>query len=290
MANSGEPSSHAGEGAPCTNATALRPKPGGTRGLLRLPPGIERGRLWPSPDLGTFIEHYWWVRWDVSEPRVSELLSYPSVHVVFEADHARITGVVRGRFSRKVEGRGAVFGVKFHPGMFRQFCPGSVSAITDRVLPLGRELGTPAGPLARALWRVPTEVERAGRIEASLGAVLPAPDPDALLARDLVNRVRVDSVLRSVASLAAASGIAARTLQRLFREYVGVGPKWVVRRFRLQEAAELLATTNDTVASVAARLEYFDQAHFVRDFKRVVGMTPVEFKRSAVAGVISGSS
>jgi AraC-like DNA-binding protein len=277
------PSSHRRAGAACKNATELRPKPFRARGLLRMPSGVENGRVSPSSDLETFIEHYWWVRWVVSEPCVSELLSYPSVHVVFEGDGARITGVVRGRFSRRLEGRGAVFGVKFHPGMFRQFCRRPVSDLTDEVLPLAGELGKPARSLARALWGAATELERAACIEASLRTVLPAPDPDAVLARDLVARVRVDSTLRSVAGLAAAGAIAPRTLQRLFREYVGVGPKWVVRRFRLQEAAELLATTRETVASVAARLGYFDQAHFVRDFKTVVGVTPVEFKRKTRA-------
>lgn len=291
MANSVGPSWQPRAGAASKNATGLRPKAGPGRGLLVMPSGVENGRLSPSPDLDAFIEHYWWVRWVVPEPRVSELLSYPSVHVVFEGDEARITGVVRGKFSRRLEGRGAVFGVKFHPGMFRQFCRGSVSALTDHVLPLDAELGTPAPSLARALLGAGTELERAACIEASLRTVLPAPDPDAVLARDLVARVRTDPALRSVAGLAEASGLTARTLQRLFREYVGVGPKWVVRRFRLQEASELLATTRETVASVAASLGYFDQAHFARDFKAVVGVTPVEYQRTArERGVTSAAS
>jgi AraC-like DNA-binding protein len=55
----------------------------------------------------------------------------------------------------------------------------------------------------------------------------------------------------------------------------------VVQRFRLQEAALRLATTETTVATVAAELGYFDQAHFVRDFKSVVGRTPVDYAREA---------
>src|SRR5687768_11557347 len=94
--------------APCKNATKPEtpPRP---RGVLAFPAGGEHGRKGPSQDLADFVEHYWWVRWDVPEPYVSEVLSYPSVHVVYEADEARVVGVVRGRFTRRLEGRGEVF-------------------------------------------------------------------------------------------------------------------------------------------------------------------------------------
>jgi hypothetical protein len=59
-----------------------------------------------------------------------------------------------------------------------------------------------------------------------------------------------------------------RSLQRLFRRYVGVSPKWVLRRYQLHEAAERIAEGRDGgAAATAPELGYFDQAHFVRDFK-----------------------
>lgn len=268
-----------GEPADCRNATEPRPKLGPTPGLLFRADGVETGRISPSDALLRWIEHYWWVRWDVPEARANEVLTYPSVHVVFEGDEARVTGVVRARFSRTLEGQGAVFGVKFQPGMFRAFSPAAVSKLTDRVVPLSRELGPPALELARTLVALPDELERAKLLETALTAVVPTPDPDAELARDLVTRVRTDGSLLSVAELSRASGLSVRALQRLFHEYVGVPPKWVVRRFRLQEASERLKSGNETVAAVAASLGYFDQAHFVRDFKAEIGKTPIEYRR-----------
>jgi AraC-like DNA-binding protein len=73
-----------------------------------------------------------------------------------------------------------------------------------------------------------------------------------------------------------------RTLQRLFAKYVGVSPKWVIQRYRLHEAAEQLAAGSSIgQAALAADLGYSDQAHFVRDFKSVVGMTPLAYARQA---------
>jgi AraC-like DNA-binding protein len=213
----------------CTNATERTPaaKP---RGVLDLPAGVETGRVAPPADLIGFVEHFWWVRWDVTETRVSEVLSYPCVHVVFERLEAHVVGVVRAKFVRKLEGRGQVFAVKFRPGMFRAFCGTPVVRLTDHELPLGDEFGVDPAVLAKQLLESSSEPDRAELLGRTLRAAAPAEDPKALLARDLVQRVGDDRELRSVAALSAVSGLSERQLQRLFRDYVGVSPKWVVRR------------------------------------------------------------
>ncbi len=73
-----------------------------------------------------------------------------------------------------------------------------------------------------------------------------------------------------------------RALQRLFSRYVGVSPKWVIRRFRLQEAAEQLTRGNIVDWSrLALDLGYFDQAHFINDFRSLIGMSPTEYAKRA---------
>lgn len=100
-------------------------------------------------------------------------------------------------------------------------------------------------------------------------------DPGAELVAEVIAwmlraapRTRVDEVAR-------AHGVSTRTLQRVFRANVGVSPKWVLKRYRLHDAAERIA--DGTVAgwaSLARELGYFDQAHFISDFRALVGMTP----------------
>ena len=87
-----------------------------------------------------------------------------------------------------------------------------------------------------------------------------------------------DRSVTRVADVTDRFGMSTRALQRLFERYVGVSPKWVLRRYRLHEAAARLAEgTGGTWAEVAVELGYFDQAHFIRDFTRAVGMTPVAY-------------
>ena len=76
-----------------------------------------------------------------------------------------------------------------------------------------------------------------------------------------------------------------RRLQRLFSAYVGIGPKWVIQRCRLIEAAERLAEGAELdSAALAQELGYFDQAHFIRDFRGIVGRPPADYARSVRQG------
>jgi AraC-like DNA-binding protein len=94
----------------------------------------------------------------------------------------------------------------------------------------------------------------------------------------IVHALLYDRSINRVDDVTARFGLSARSLQRLFQRYVGVSPKWVLQRYRLHEAAARLAEgTSGTWAEVAVELGYCDQSHFIRDFTRAVGMTPVAY-------------
>jgi hypothetical protein len=79
------------------------------RGVLdHRPRGADWGhaRYWPSADLAPFVEHYWSVRWDLAAPEVAETLPHPSVHLVLGDGTAEVVGVMRGRFTTTLTGRG----------------------------------------------------------------------------------------------------------------------------------------------------------------------------------------
>lgn len=77
-----------------------------------------------------------------------------------------------------------------------------------------------------------------------------------------------------VAQICARFGLSERALQRLTRRRLGLTPKWLIQRRRLQEAAERLRRGDGSLADVAATLGYADQPHFTHDFHAVTGMTP----------------
>ena len=106
----------------------------------------------------------------------------------------------------------------------------------------------------------------------------PEPDPDYLRLHELIGRMRDDPSLIRVDQLPELLGRSPRTLQRHFRRMVGVPAKWVLARFRLQEAAlELERDPEVNLAALSARLGWHDQAHFTNDFRRMLGTTPARY-------------
>jgi AraC-like DNA-binding protein len=112
---------------------------------------------------------------------------------------------------------------------------------------------------------------------------LPPPDPTIDEVCVIVACARRDGGPLRVEALADEARLSVRTLQRLFHEYVGISPKWVIRRYRLQEAAQRLATGHNVkLADLAAELGYFDQAHLARDFTRLFGCSPSNYRRTQI--------
>lgn len=109
----------------------------------------------------------------------------------------------------------------------------------------------------------------------------PVPDERIDLVGRIVLRASTDREITRVDHLVREFGIGSRGLQRLFAEYVGVSPKWVIQRYRLHEAAERIAEGGiSDWATLALDLGYADQAHFIRDFRRLVGSSPGEYARA----------
>nr|WP_232233887.1 AraC family transcriptional regulator [Micromonospora chokoriensis] len=148
-------------------------------------------------------------------------------------------------------------------------------------------LGADRPPLPAGRLAAPQEVvcagtddERCGALDALLTGWSPEPDPMAGEAVRLAEAIRTDRTVLRVDDFAARHDLPVRRLQRLFMEYVGVGPKWVIRRYRLQEAVEQAAGGPLSWADLAADLGYSDQAHLVRDFTAVAGVSPAAYARS----------
>ena len=233
-------------------------------------------------DLEPYVEWCWEAWWDLGPGgrHVVEILTDPGIHVVFEPAGANVVGVATRVFERVLEGTGRVLGVKFKAGAFRAFTHRRARDLTDRRLPLGDVIACDPAAANAAVLAERDGAARAAVAEAFVRARLPAPAPEHARVRALYARIERDRELASVEALARAEGISIRTLQRLFDEYVGASPKWVIQRCRLLEAAERLRDgTAGPLVDLATSLGYFDQAHFTHELKAVTGRTPSELAR-----------
>ena len=242
----------------------------------------------PARALAPFVDYFWIVEWDRRgcAPETQRVLPYPNAHLAFEAGCTAIHGVVRGAFDRPLTGAGKVLGARFTPGGLRPFISEPLSALTDKTIAADALLGMPAAQAEALVLQHADDTAMVAQAQALLLARLPQVDDAALLAARLTGAAAAHNGPASVAQLCDKMAIGERRLQRLFANYVGVPPKWVIQRYRLQEAIWRLAQPDaPDLASLAQELGFFDQAHFSRSFVELVGSTPLDYRRSQLATV-----
>lgn len=259
------------------------------RGVLH--PDTAEGRFSlarhePPEALALFLDFFWIVRWDLrgQPPYEQSILPHPNVNLAFEdpapapGTGAVVYGVDTAIFTRRLTGAGRALGVRFRPGGFRPLSGRPVSELNDRVLPARDFFGQAADRALEAVLAAETDEGMIAAAAGLLRGAAPPPDPVAREVTRLVDRITRDPSLHRVSQLAQESGMSERRLQRLFGEYVGVSPKWVMRRARLHEAA-LRADAGKPVnwAELAADLGYADQAHLSRDFTATLGVSPARY-------------
>ncbi len=240
----------------------------------------------PSPDLAFFVEWYWIIHWDLrgEEPHTQDVLSYPSINLAVEEGQSGIFGVPTGKFTRTLVNKGRVIAAKFRPGAFYPFVQSPASQFTDKTTPLSVVFGSAGDRLVADILAAEYDDQMIAHMELFLCDRLPARDENVVIVNQIIDCIIADRSITRVDDLVRHLNLNKRTLQRLFNQYVGVSPKWVIQRFRLQEAAEQLAAEkNSNCTEIALKLGYFDQAHFIKDFKMIVGVSPTEYaKRAAV--------
>lgn len=260
---------------------------GPARGVLK--PVATAGRFRhvrrsPAPELAHIIAHYWLVSWDLRgiDPHTAETLPHPNAHAVFEPEGSTVAGVHTAKFSRVLKGRSHAFGVKFTPGGLRPFLNAPVSSLTDRTVPVCHAFGSEIGALERILVSSDDENALISAANDFFCARVPPRDENMALAGQLVNRILSEPDLLTVDDLVAKTGVGKRSLQRLFNEYIGVSPKWVIRRYRLHELVERFNSgERPDYAQLALELGYFDQAHLINDFRSLAGYTPSQYQNLA---------
>lgn len=191
---------------------------------------------------------------------------------------ARTTPLVIGTI-----GLGATLGVDFQPGGIRHFLGCAADAVAEQIVPLDAIWGRSASLLREQLLATPGASKRLELLERFLrqrvrgGLQRPATLREALIAFE-------QSELKSVADVNRRTGLSPRRLSALFREEIGLGPKtfWRLRRFNA--AVRSLEQRELRGAALAAECGYFDQSHFIREFRAFAGSSLREYLVHRVAG------
>jgi len=246
---------------------------------------FDLDRWAPSDATARFVEHFWSVSWDLREQGAfdSTVITFPSLHLThewgddgprhgFPLPNTLVHGVVERVFRTTISERGRVVGARFRPGGFTARFGRDAASLTGRVQPVDDEL------FGRAIHLDDDVDSASARMDELIGDYRGDLDATFVCLTHLVDRIRDDDRLHRVEQVMQHSPWSARTTQRVFRRYVGVPVKWVLCRYRLQQAAlEIESRPGVDHADLAVRLGWYDQAHFINDFRAMLGTTPGEY-------------
>jgi AraC-like DNA-binding protein len=195
---------------------------------------------------------------------------------------AMVIGPMSQSFVIEPCGEVHAFAVRFYPYGFCSFVSLPLSQLANRELPLG-ELFSPEelDGLETNIVSAPRDEDRIRLVEGFLSRLLTR-KPTI----DRITKGTVDAILKtrgrtSIGTLLDGADLQVRQLERNFQKYVGLSPKKLGRAVRFQSAlAILLDQSRGELSRVAYDAGYFDQAHFIHDFKQFTGVTPGKLESS----------
>lgn len=264
---------------------------------------VGRDEQIPAP-LSLVVRHLWSVTWRRSSASSfrPEVLSHPVSHLTFEdaasgqlhghpTPAALVHGLVTAVFTVDLPVAGRVSGVAFHPGALVALLGVDAKTLTDRVVPAAELFGRGVEHVSRLVQAEPDEAAR-GRLALAFVEELLDTRGDRVTGdtayatvRAAVDLMRAREAV-SLLPIAEQVCVSPRTLQRIFARYVGVSPLWVLRRYRLQDAAAAIDAGEGTdLARLATDLGFADQAHFTRSFSTVIGVPPSRYREGRRASV-----
>lgn len=167
--------------------------------------------------------------------------------------------------------------VSFFPGVAGAFIGLSMPELVGRVVALDDVWPSDFRQAVADLEPLPVQ-ERVSRLEPLLLARLDPRLEGSPQVREAVRLIHAKRGRVRVHWLADQVNLSVSQLERTFKRHVGVGPKLLARQKRASElAAEAMAASRPDWAWLAYRYGYSDQAHLVREFRELLGLTPSAF-------------
>ena len=188
--------------------------------------------------------------------------------------------IVTFRMSRPMDvqmrkGAGCI-AICFYPGMAYQFFHIPMNLLSDRTVALSDLWDGLAAELEDKLAGLCSNEDRVKAVQKYLIQQL-ASDRRDLQVDYCLNQVRRSSTSISVGRLSAEIGLSQRQLLRSFQERIGLSPKEYLRVSRFTHSLQYLKRyPHISLTEVACQSGYYDQSHFIRDYKEYTGYSPRE--------------
>lgn len=260
--------------------------------LPGVPAGIGLRYFEPALDLRALISAYYVFRLDI--PFLSDVMradlgqlrfmlcgtgAYMRDGVMLPCDEVHLLGPSTAATRFDLHGPVLVFGIGLHPAGWAALVRDDASLLADCATDAKPRFGPLIDDMLTALRDAPDSITMVNIADVVMRALkAKAPSPPIHLT-SIVDAWLTGAQNPSVDGLIAELGISARQIERLTKRIYGAPPKLLARKYRCLRAASLIGT-RQLHWSEAAGDAYFDQSHFIRDFKRFTGLTPSQFQNA----------
>lgn len=249
----------------------------------------------PSPALAAFIKCFWSLKAPaVPNPEKQRIVPDGCMELIFHCGdlyqqympggHRILQPVsfVFGQITAPLEisptGKSDILAARFHPDGFEPFTSVPVSEMENKAVALKDLFGEEGHQLEVQVLAAMDHLDRIQLIEQFFIRKLRSPETLERLIRSGIELMHKFNGQVSVNSLAGLLNINRRQLERKFSTTIGISPKQLSKIIRLQSAIKMLEQKQFTnLTSLAYANGYFDQAHFIKDFKELTGMSPKKF-------------
>lgn len=249
----------------------------------------------PHQDLASLVKCYWNLEIPAGEsPGKSTIVPDGCIKMIFHygdkylhhnnegesvfVPDSLVVGQLTQPYVVEPTGDTATFFVCFHPNGFLPFAPFPLKEIENKVISFEELYGSKGKQIGEAVLSAPSTEERIKLIEAYLFESLANTDAIDQIVQSTVETILSANGTCSVELLSKQNNTSRRQLSRKFFSDIGLSPKQLSKTIRLQATLKVLLTEDvSSLTSLAYENEYYDQAHFIKEFKEFTGLTPKEF-------------
>lgn len=237
-------------------------------------------RYFPDAALTELIEQFWLVDWDLrgKASHIQQNLPDPNFHLVISNGTASLLGPVSKSYSYEMQGKGQIIGVKFALGALAELLNFKPADFIDQQLDVQQLFAIDSRQLLSELSMANSDQQRVAILQCCFKPFAIAPSVQAARVRQLVHLIKQHSDITKVELLSERSNLSVQAIQRCFRQYLGITPKWLIRKYRLHHCLLLLEQQSVEIADLVEALGYTDQSHLIRDFREFLGVTPAAYK------------
>jgi AraC-like DNA-binding protein len=252
-------------------------------------------KIFPSENLKKYIDYYWWIETSEGEIKSNSerVLADSSLEIIFHFSNPVLrlnnNGLLEQEPTKLLIGqtvkpytivsteKTSMLGIKFHSHTAKFFFDISISEMKDKHFDLSDFWGNNANILHDQLSETDLLNSKIAVIESYLNKIKSQKMEVNLFVENTINEMMNQNGNICIKKICSENNFTTRHLEKLFLNNVGLSPKIVSRIYQFQYALKLMKHNSKSLTSLGLDAGYFDQSHFIKNFKDFAACTPSQY-------------